>query len=117
MRCLTSSYGPGSTDAHGGHTLPGRIARKLRIGVEGDDVFHARQNVRSRRRQAQSGLFAEPRRNAFNSESFPRLRSYPIQKPFPLIPSARAMEKEKSVILGPTYFAFNFLDSRLDRTQ
>jgi hypothetical protein len=59
---------------HGADELPRRVARQLRVGVEGDDVPHAGQDAvcaddqRERIRRAAA-------QQAFRSASLPRLRS------------------------------------------
>ena len=59
---------------HRPHELSRRIARKLRVRVEGDDVSDVREHFGIADNEGES-VAAPPRRSAFSSASFPRFLS------------------------------------------
>ena len=68
------SNAAGSTDAPSCRPVGGLLARQLRVGIEGDDVFDFGQN-RGHPTTAAKQSAQRPRRKALNCISFPRFRS------------------------------------------
>ena len=72
---------------HGSDELPGRVARKLRVRVEGDHVSHVRQDrgLADDEREAIGGAAAQQR---VQLRELPSLALIPHPEPLPRIPAS-----------------------------
>ena len=101
---------------HGAHKLPCDITRKLRIRVQGDDVLYIRETSRitGNERETVAGIAAQ---QCIQVRKLATLALVAHPDPLLRIPAARAMKKEKNVIIRSTIFCVQRLDFRLGQPQ